>query len=349
MTVYRIDPLRDPRWPAFLQRHPDSSFFHTPGWLATLRKTYGYTPVAFTTSNPGEELRNGIVFCSVKNWLMGCRMVSLPFSDHCQPLVRDPEDLHTLLCSLRDRLDREKWKYIELRPLVSPDNVLGRQAFFSKSEKFCFHKLDLRPNLDTLFRNFHKSCVQRKIHRAEREHMAYEAGRSESILARFYQLLLLTRRRHQLPPQPMAWFRNLAGCLGDSLAIRVLSKGAQPIASILTLSYKSTLVYKYGCSDVRFHNLGGMPLLFWKAIQEGKQQGAQEFDLGRSEVDNPGLSAFKEHLGAVRSDLSYFRLTADRAHGHSRARQMRVIRRVFGGMPDAVAQLAGRALYRYMG
>jgi lipid II:glycine glycyltransferase (peptidoglycan interpeptide bridge formation enzyme) len=168
-------------------------------------------------------------------------------------------------------------------------------------------------------------------------------------LAKFYHLLLLTRRRHQLPPQPKAWFRNLADRLGDRLTIRVLSKDDQPIASILTLSYKSTIVYKYGCSDVRFHNLGAMPLLFWKAIQEGKQQSVKEFDLGRSEVDNPGLVAFKEHLGARTVELSYFRLTRHRLPGHSRRRQMGVIRRVFGGMPDSVAQLAGRVLYRHMG
>src|SRR5271157_227408 len=42
-----------------------------------------------------------------------------------------------------------------------------------------------------------------------------------------------------------------------------------------------------------------MPLLFWKAIQEGKERGAREFDLGRSEIDNPGLVAFKNHLGDV--------------------------------------------------
>jgi lipid II:glycine glycyltransferase (peptidoglycan interpeptide bridge formation enzyme) len=288
----------------------------------------------------------------VKNWLMGSRMVSLPFSDHCQPLVRDSEDLQILLSSFRKHLDREKWKYIELRPMLASGECQvagGKRWPYAKAEEYYFHKLNLQPSLDGLFRSFHKSCVQRKILRAEREHLAYEAGRSESILARFYRLFLLTRRRHQLPPQPIAWFRNLVGCLGDRLTIRLLSKDDQPIASILTLSYKTTLVYKYGCSDARFHNLGGMPLLFWRAIQEGKQWGAHEFDLGRSDVDNPGLSAFKEHLGATRSALSYFRLTRHRAHRHSRAREIRAIRCVFGAMPDAVAQLAGRVLYRHMG
>jgi lipid II:glycine glycyltransferase (peptidoglycan interpeptide bridge formation enzyme) len=246
-------------------------------------------------------------------------------------------------------MDREKWKYIELRPVVSSDWGLEKQASYVRNEKFYFHRLDLRPDLDDLFRSFHKSCVQRKIRRAERERLAYEAGRSEAILSKFYHLLLLTRRRHQLPPQPVAWFRNLVDCLGDRLTIRVLSKGDQPVASILTLSYKTTVVYKYGCSDARFHNLGGMPLLFWRAIQAAKQCGSQEFDLGRSEVNNPGLSAFKEHLGATRSELSYFRLTEHGLDGHPRHHQMQAIRRVLGGMPDSMAQLAGQVLYRHMG
>jgi hypothetical protein len=87
----------------------------------------------------------------------------------------------------------------------------------------------------------------------------------------------LTRRRHQLPPQPKAWFRNLVDCLQDTVTIRVLSKQGRPVAGILTLSFKSTLVFKYGSSDARFNNLGGMLLLFWKAIQEEKRQGAKEF------------------------------------------------------------------------
>src|SRR5206468_3003538 len=101
MRVCRIDPLSDPRWPAFLQRHPDASIFHTPGWLEALRRTYGYEPVVYTTCKPGQELINGIPFCRINSWLTGRRLVSLPFSDHCQPLAACPEDLKELLCALQ--------------------------------------------------------------------------------------------------------------------------------------------------------------------------------------------------------------------------------------------------------
>ena len=269
MPVFKLNPLTDPRWEEFLQRHPQSSVFHTREWLDALRRTYGFEPFVVTTAPPGEELGAGILACLVKSRLTGNRVVSLPFADHCQPLVESPESLKILIAALREEQALAKWKYVELRPRTLNGHVEGGMSF-GEIAKFNFHTVDLRPDLDTLYRGLHKSCVRRKIQRAEQENLAYEQGRSESILASFYHLLILTRRRHQLPPQPLAWFRNLLDCLGDRAEIHLVSKAGQPIASILTLFYKHTLVYKYGCSDSKYHRMGGMPLLFWQAIRTAR-------------------------------------------------------------------------------
>lgn len=347
--MFQVNPLSDPRWCALLDRHPKASAFHCPEWLRALQRTYGYDPVLFTISPPGQPLENGVVFCRVQSWLTGSRMVSLPFSDHCQPLVESEQELSSLFEGLKQEVASARHRYAEVRPLTSEELCSASSEAFAPSERYYYHSLDLRPDLDTLYRNTHKSCIQRKLQRAEREHLVHEAGRSESVLERFYSLQLMTRRRHHLPAQPRKWFRNLIDCFRDRLLIRVLSRDGQPIAGILTLSFKRTLVYKYGCSDARFHKLGGMPLLFWKAIQDAKQQGANEFDLGRSETDNTGLVAFKEHLGATRSELVYFRLGPREPGRISTGRQSRIVRQAFARMPDSVAQMVGNALYRHMG
>ena len=41
---------------------------------------------------------------------------------------------------------------------------------------------------------------------------------------------------------------------GDKLKFRVAFKDGAPIASILTLDYKDTVTFKYGCSDARWSN-----------------------------------------------------------------------------------------------
>ena len=226
MAVYRIDPLSDQRWPAFLDLHSNASIFHTPEWLQALQRTYAYEPVVYTTSGPGQELTNGIPFCRINSWLTGQRLVSLPFADHCQPLVDQPEALAELSSTLERDGRKSLWKYIELRPLEANKKVFERQTGFRANEEFCFHTLNLRLDVSELLRRLHASCVRRPIRRAERERLTYEQGHSEALLAKFYQLLVMTRRRHQLPPQPALWFSNLISCLGQKLTIRVAPKMA---------------------------------------------------------------------------------------------------------------------------
>jgi len=358
-----IDPIGDDRWTQLLERQPQASVFHTVPWLEALRCTYGYWPVALTTYAPEGKLRDGIPFCRVKSWISGSRLVSLPFSDHCQPLVQNGGDFEAYLLSLSAHCRRTECKYIEMRPLKLPNGetaelprashrngaaVNSGDNDFIEVEQYNCHTIDLRSDLQTLFNNFHKSCIQRKIERAERERLEYEAGRSEAILAKFYHLLLLTRRRHGLPPQPRTWFRNLIDGFGEGLTIRVACKDQQPVAGMLTLLYKNTLVYKYGASDATLHRVGGMPMLFWKAIQEEKLRGAEELDLGRSEVTNPGLNQFKEHLGGVRRKLLYFRMSCH-PEAFIAARPMAAAHALFTRMPAPLAEVAGRMLYKHIG
>lgn len=346
MSVYQIDPLHDPRWQHLLLEHPSASVFHTPSWLDALRRTYGYEPFVLTTCPPSQDLTNGLVFCGINSRFTGRRLVSLPFSDHCEPLADGPKDIEQLLCSLEGLVEEENLKYIEIRPAHAR---LERVPAFGKAKKFCFHRIDLRPSLDQLFHSFHRDCVQRKVRRAEREALSFEEGRSESLLQQFYHLLLLTRRRQQLPPQPLNWFRNLIGCLEDGIGIRVASKDGHPVASILTLCYKDALVYKYGCSDARFSQYGGMQLLLWRAIQKAKQNGQREFDLGRSDCDNPGLVAFKDRWGSCRSPLTYWRCPAPDPENPRPGWTMRTARQMVAHMPDGFLTTAGKLLYKHVG
>src|SRR5262245_38834076 len=114
-TVHILDPLSDRRWPEFVRHHPNASAFHTVGWLRSLQNTYGYEPLAFTTSGPSEELRNSLLFCVVRSWLTGSRIVSLPFSDHCEPLVESSDELRALHLFVEHYSKQQGWKYVEIR------------------------------------------------------------------------------------------------------------------------------------------------------------------------------------------------------------------------------------------
>ncbi len=345
-TVYELNPLSDPRWEIFVRNHARSSMFHSTNWLRALQIAYGYEPAVVTTCPREAALTNGLVFCHVKSWLTGRRMVSLPFSDHCEPLVNSLGELNDLLFSMRHHVDTGGWKYIEIRP---PSYQPGTLTGFDKSLTYYLHRLDLRGrSTQELFHNFHKSCVQRKIRRAARERLKYEEGTSEILLQQFYELLVITRRRLLLPPQPLSWFRALIASFGKDLKIRVVFKDDLPVASILTISHKKTMVYKYGCSDAQFNRFGGMALLFWNTIQDAKDKGFDEFEMGRSDGSKPGLISFKEHWGAVGTQLNYWRYPS-RTVGTVDAWQKNMLRRLIPATPSSALRTMGMLLYRHIG
>jgi hypothetical protein len=350
-SAHCIEPLKDRRWDEFVWRHPRASVFHSTAWLEALSRTYGYKPIAYTTSSAGQRLENGMVFCRVESWLTGRRMVSLPFSDHCEPLVDTQEDLEIIAVALDQESRRGHWRYIEMRPLQRFEIVTSLQR---ATVPYTFHQLDLSPDIDTLFRNCHKNSTQRKIVRAEREGLRYSEGSTKDLLDHFYWLLANTRKRHSRPPQPRSWFVNLIDCFGDALKIRVAFKEDQPVASVLTIRHKDTMVYKYGGSDPRFNNLGGMHLLLWGAIQEAKSSGLHSFDFGRSEARQQGLITFKQRWGTTQSNLIYSRygLSDNINHMFEPSTQnwkSRVAHYLLAHMRPGILSLAGRALYRHVG
>jgi lipid II:glycine glycyltransferase (peptidoglycan interpeptide bridge formation enzyme) len=177
----------------------------------------------------------------------------------------------------------------------------------------------------------------------------YDEGGSEKLLRSFYHLVLRTRRRHQLPPQPLNWFRNLLACLGENAKIRLVYDANHPIAGIMTLQFRDIVVYKYGCSDPAYHRLGGMQFLLWRAIQEAKQDGAREFDLGRSDWDDTGLVAFKDRWGSARSPLLYLRYPPRACATAPPEWVSQAAKRAVTLLPDWLLAAAGNLVYKHFG
>lgn len=345
-SLYQVDPIADARWARFVERHPRASVFHTVGWLKALQITYGYEPIAFTTSPPTSDLQNAIVFCHIDSWLTGRRFVSLPFSDHCEPLCDSTEDLDFLIRNLQTAWKGQESKYIEIRPIHG--NFRQEDRRFAPAARYFLHRLDLGPELNEVFRSLDNDSVQRRIQRAERAPLAERCGRSEDLFKEFYALFVITRRRHHLPPIPSAWFRNLIQEQGKALEIRVAYIDHTAIAAILTLHFRDVIYYKYGCSDARFNRYGATPWLLWRAIASGKSYGAKEFDMGRTQEDNAGLLTFKNHWVHHPERLVYWKYPGAAVDSFG-PWKLKMAKRVFSHLPDRLLTMMGSLFYRHIG
>lgn len=343
--VLELDPCVDARWASFVSQHSRASIFHQVPWLKALRETYGYRTVAYCRVSKAGEVVGGISFCELRSWLTGNRLVSLPFSDHCEPLVESADELRQLVSPAVLQMKQRKWKYVEIRPIRTEFAA----AVGGPSKEFAFHRLDLRPTTEELFQKLHVDSIRRKIQKATKAGLRLEYGHSEDLLADFYRLHVLTRKRQLSPPHPLRWFRNVLKCLGDNARLRVAYKEQKPAAAVFTLETDTTVIYKYGCSDDQFHRLGAMPFVFWDVIRDGREKNRLTLDLGRSDLDNLGLITFKEKWGALRQPLIYSRMPTAGRESEPESKTGRALRHVIRYCPNWMLAGAGRLLYPHIG
>jgi len=290
-----------------------------------------------------------MVFCRINSWLTGRRLVSLPFSDHCEPLCDSNEDANFLIRYLQAAMEHQGWKYLQVRLIDGDLQKTSEGIECRPAEEYFLHTLDLRPDLDDVFSKLDKDSVQRRVQRAGRACLTEKCGRSAELLRDFYTLFLITRRRQGVPPTPYAWFQNLIHDLDRALEIRVAYKDESPIAAIITLQFRDVVYYKYGCSDTRFNKFGAIPWLFWSAIASAKSKGAIEFDMGRTQQDNPGLLAFKNHWVPHPQRLIYWQYPYDDSNNLAGNWKRKLAKSALPFLPNGLQKIIGKVLYRHAG
>jgi hypothetical protein len=92
-----------------------------------------------------------------------------------------------------------------------------------------------------------------------------------------------------------------------------------------------------------------MPLLFWRLIEESKQDGVDMIDLGRTDTDNIGLVDFKDHLGARRTKINYLRYPTGNRRRFDETASKRLLGAFFSVLPDRASAGLGRLIYRHIG
>jgi hypothetical protein len=342
-----LDPLADPRWGDLVLRHPAASVFHTPQWLEALRRTYGFRPVVYATDG-GADVSGGIPFCEVASWLTGRRLVSLPFSDHCEPLMSEGGKIETILAALEQDSRRNGWRYVQLRPRDPGTLPAVERTAFGPEETQYHYRLDITADLDAVFRGV-KSDIRKDVRRAERSGLQYVVGHDDALVAAYFRLHVMTRSTQGVPPQPLSWFHALASSLGDMLDIHLLIDDGTPIAGLVTIMFRDQLMWKYSASHPVRDRAGMGKSLMWKSICRGKERGARSLDMGRCDPANVGLAQFKERWGATRFDLTYLRCPpAEPARARSGGWLGGAARTVVPKLPTAVLAAAGRFAYRHV-
>jgi CelD/BcsL family acetyltransferase involved in cellulose biosynthesis len=344
LNVVCVDPRTDPLW-CRLVTQGTSSVFHSPGWMRVLSDTYGWEPHAFVLLGDSGQPKAGFPFCRISD-MLGERIVAMPFSDYCDPLVEDADSWRLLI----DRLLPERLP-INVRCLHNDLPLADERFDLTKQAKW--HRLDLRPELDALWNAMHDS-THRAIRKSERTGLTVRIAESEHELRTFFEMHLKVRKyKYGLLAQPFSFFQNIwrqfveAGHGFLLLAIH----DEKIVAGDFFLDWKDTLYYKFNASLPDDLSFRPNDLLIWEAVQHGKQHGFAYLDFGLSDIDQQGLVRYKRKFGTEEKTISFLRHSPqappNRAEQELRELLGKLTNRFTDRMvPDLVTEKAGEDLYR---
>ncbi len=339
-----IDPTSDPAWLALIQGSPSATVFHHPLWLGLLSSQYGYALHARCVGEAG-EIEAGIPIARIESRLTGRRLVSLPFSDVCPPVLGVGAE-SSALSALGEALAEER-RQTGLDLTVHGSLPGAPEAFVQL--RFFRHLLPLAADPAEVESRYSKSQVKRGIKKARREGLSVERRTDRAALDAFYALHLRTRKKLGVPTQPKRFIRRFEELFDAELGfVELVLDESRPIAAAVFLAYNGTLTYKYGASDER--ELGKRPnnLLFAEAIRWACEAGFHTLDFGRTDVDNEGLCAFKRSWGASEEELAYTYFTDSEPSSQPQLRD-RVMSATIKHAPRGLSRLVGEALYGHFG
>lgn len=345
MSTICVDPRTDPIWQRLVEQYR-SDIFHSPAWLRVLAETYNWEACAHVMLDGAGEPRAGIPFYRVTD-ILGERIVTLPFSDYCDPLVASRDQWDRLIDQL----------LVECCPIVvrclHNDLPLADERFrLVKQAKW--HGLDLQPDLEALWQGLDEAS-RRAIRKAQRNGIAVHIAQGKEELRAFFEMHLKMRKyKYQLLAQPYRFFENIWHHFieAENGALMVATYQGEIIGGTMFLEWKDILYYKFNASVPAHLSHRPNDLLTWEGIKYGKAKGYTYLDFGLSDWDQEGLVRYKRKFATEEKAISFLRYIPDEAPSQQ-VKQMRDLLPQLTDLftdesvPDDVTERAGEILYRF--
>ena len=337
-----LDPECGEQWDAMVAANPAATLFHTAAWAQVLADTYGYRPVYMVIENRdgGETM---LPLMEIKSILTGTRGVSLPFTDHCEPLSMNGLGPTNLIAVVGDLARERGWKSIEFRGGADVDAV--------PSTSFYRHSLRLNTDTENLFAHL-ASSTRRNIKKASREHVETRISDTEEAMKAYYRLHCITRKRQGSLPQPYSFFRNIQKhIIAKGRGFIVLgAKDGVDIAGAVFFYFGTKALYKFGASDYSYQHLRANSLVMWKAIETLVERGQHSLCFGRTELHHEGLRRFKNAWGTDEETIHYYMYDLkQRSFITAPSDIAKPYARIFRALPIPLSRMAGALLYRHVG
>jgi CelD/BcsL family acetyltransferase involved in cellulose biosynthesis len=344
MAEVITDAAVDPRWERLTTTQP-SSVFHSRRWLRVLTDTYGFRVRAHVLGD-ADGPHAGMAFVDVRDFL-DRRIVSLPFSDFCDPLATSAPLWRALVDDLLDQRCRVNLRCLHNTVPLDDDR-------FAVVDRALWHAIDVQRDEDEIWRGIPGSA-RRALRKANSRDVTLRVAEDEADLRAFFDLHLRVRKhKYRLLAQPYALFANIweQFLSSDHGALILAVTDGRVIGGCLFLEWQDVLYYKFNASD--HDHLAARPndRVLWEGIRYAQKKGLQRIDLGLTDTAQDGLVRYKRKYATDERTITLLRHDPPGRPTDRDVEARGVLRDMTRlltdpSVPDTVTEQAGDVLYRY--
>jgi lipid II:glycine glycyltransferase (peptidoglycan interpeptide bridge formation enzyme) len=291
-----------------------------------------------------EEIKALLPAFIIDSRLTGRRLVSLPFSDHCTPLLKDVKYKEELFKFVIEYLQSEDLKFVEFKSLQ--EYLLPNEEDFRKDY---IHNLRINLPEKVIFNSFSDN-TKRNIKKAIKNNLMISISNNSDGMLQFYRMNCITRKKHGLPPQPYYFFRNIFDhIINQGFGDIILSHhNDKVISGSIYFKIGKKIIYKYGASYPDYFEFRGNHFVMWEAIKKYSNEGYENFDFGRTEFKHEGLRKFKLSWGSDESFIYTQRIDAYRSTLLIGSKTNGLHNNIFRYTPIAVLNLISKLFYKHI-
>ena len=320
------------------------SVYHHPAWIKAIARTFNHNAYYLFLENTDGSLKGLFPFITIDSFITGKRIVSLPFSTYCDPLLPEEliqESVVYIQTAFKD------FKKIEIRSKI---DLKSEPSNFSKNSNYVTHIIQLKDNVEDTLKSMHRTAVRPFIRRAENNNLDIRYGNSENDLRVFYKYEVSLRKRLSYPPLPYKLYLKVWQELKkhDMILLPIIENMGNTIAAGFVLRFKNTYYLEYAAADKNYSDLYPIHKLYWEIIKLAQTNGAKYVDFGRSSKSNESLIAFKDRWNSIRYDLSYYYSPSQSHHLTKSSGLENLLKLINSKMPKKLLEIEGRIIYPHL-
>lgn len=295
-------------WDNFVQSHPFGWLCHLSSWQRVLSSCVRIKFCYFLAivDEPSGRIAAGLPVYETKSLTLNKKLISAPLTTIFDPLVSNREQLAVLLSRVLSLLRSTGSSKLVVKTLHA--GKLSEQMGGLKDNSFRYHYLDLNKDLDSLWKQAHRSCLRQHINKAIHKGVKVRLAENKNDLRLFYQLYSSTRKRHGLPAIPYTYFETIWDIYQPlNYVYFLLAEYEHSVISFLmAFKFKDKFSAEALGWDDHFRWLTPSAITFWEAIKLAKQLGCRQFDFGRTSLNNENLIRFKRHWGSEEIEMPQY-------------------------------------------